>query len=801
DIIAKFWKSINTDRSVKSIASLDSKEIDALNKKLGMEAIVLKYTQELKAPNFAGINDTQWKAYVSNALQKAITEHGGIDSFKDEKELEDFINQHIEAAKYEATVKCVRDAVVENELKKDAFKNYGFNKDKLPSDLQSQIDEFINGILPTRSDLAPDELAKLVGDGVQGIINNYLNVDNFNELNKAKLIKDTLAPKLTTEVENDSEAQEMLAKLGDNYSSQLSNAINNFLNNYVTASNYSDLKTNAPSLLSEFKKSEFYTNMEKEYRKANAAAEVTALLTPTEIQASQTYSDYVTVKFVGYINIGSRYTDNTERFRTKNENYARTLLKEVLGNRYNETDANKYIEEAKATGLDFKEIPDTKKIVTYVLQKFGIDMDSTYKNEEGDSQLLQALVSAGVNRELAIKILSLTQEKRSAISGYQDALDAITTDYAEGTIKDKSALVTKLAEKIKSLVDSGAFQALQDEIDATTVDTSKKSEVLEKCINVTHQTARLSFRILDDGTIEFVKWSRSNGGVFNKEKDETVQGYFDTVKNALESTYSKNIVNLNLNDTEKSNLWNMALFITLSDTTTVASMYKEMNLKDVVNKLVDNYIKLLQKIMSNDSARTYITNSNSVSLLAGRTLGVDSKNLLGTDKGMTKEMSDYYDNNTTNVGATKEKANGDDWVGKSIGKAGNYKYSADESIKGEILYWYTGDSGDQASDDAAVNNGLNGILDDYIKNYRAYLSPEEIIKCFKEAEQIAFRKLNDTTDKANPGDTQIYGYSESGSTSNADYDTWSGKYLSVQAILLEVMYEMERKLNQKILGN
>ena len=787
-IIAQFWKDINTNRSVKSIASLDSKEIDALEKSLGIQKFVLEYTDSLNPPAGLGENAGKWKSYVVGLLNEAINEHGGVDSFKSEEAVKEFLDSKLPEAKLKATASCLSDNKNQN-LLKSLNLEFGLNMKNIPSDLQTKLENYIKSLNVSDFEGKSDEEVKgIIEAELQKIIDEYKNNDKMEtDLNKSILQKEW-TQKLAEAVKG-SEIEQKIAKLGKTSSDVVSAFVKQELANVEKTASLKDLMAKDVSeLIAGLEK-----YIESDYKKLVAKDEVMGLLTSVKTETTdQTVFEYV------YSEIEKRFSANNDV--KANRAVILNIINEVLPN----IDKNRLVNIANQAlaYFDVSTVDGCKEFAKEIMTVFGVDENTKYGQSENDkeSDMLKALVKSGVGKELATMILNLTPEERSAKSEYQEVIDAIISDYADGKIADRAALIKRLSDEINKLIKAGVFQDLQDKIDATTVDTSKKSKVLEECINVVNQTARLTFRILDDGTIEFVKWSSSRGGVFNKEKDETVQGYFDTVKDSLESTYSKNIDALNLSPQEKLNLWNIALFQTVSDTSVVTSMYKEMKLTEVVNKLVDNYIKLLQKIMSDENARNYISNSGSLSLLNGRTMGVDSKNLLGTDKGMTKDMSVYYDNNTTNEGAEKAKANGDDWVCKSAGKTGRYEYDPDKSINGDILYWYTGNSGDAADDDDAVNSGLNRVLNSYIANYKEYLSPEEIIKCFKEAEEVAFAKLQNTYDKSNPGDTQIYGYSENGSTSNDDYDTWSGKYLSVQAILLEVMYEMEIKLNQKVLG-
>ena len=95
---------------------------------------------------------------------------------------------------------------------------------------------------------------------------------------------------------------------------------------------------------------------------------------------------------------------------------------------------------------------------------------------------------------------------------------------------------------------------------------------------------------------------------------------------------------------------------------------------------------------------------------------------------------------------------------------------------------------------------MKSMLRDYVSTYQDTIEPAKIIELFREAQQIAIDKLNSCKNQTSADGTAIYGYGES--TGGQGYDTYTaaGDYYTVQSVLIEVMYEMERLISKEVLG-
>ena len=819
DIICQFWRTINTDRSGKSVVSLDSNEIENMQKRIELEETVMKAVNGIKAP--VGITpEKDWKTEVKDVLMTALENAGGVTKFSTPAALKTFLESTLAYAKLEATKKFLVNNAgntiidVQNQTKlQDTLDEYGFT-DKLPADLKSQINAAINSIRVDSDGIkgqSDNDIVNTINNKIKEVIDAYVNNKNYNELNKAILAQDTLIPSLTAEVEADADVQEMVEKLGGDVKAQLGKAIENFVNKYITKSNYAKLASEIPSLLNEFKASDFYTKLESDFRQASAGDVVKQILTN---DADQEITAFVESNEALNSVVSERAGHSTSRrmqTKKKVKQNVRDLLDSNLkpelikwlkssGVEFNEDEFEKFYEQTVTAVLNntlvrngdiFKY--DMKTVVDAIMTKFREE----YGSQQGSA--LYSQLKTKIDPELAKAILNLDEAAYPA--EYKAVLEKITKEYADGTIKDTAELSKRLVDEIKTLVDKGVFdgvkgdiQAAKDALVKSVTDADHTEEILDDMTSIRNSNANLTFRILDDGTVEFVEWADGkSGGIWAQNKNYTVQGYFDTARNKCEKAYADAINTLKLTDEEKEALWNKALFLTLSDTTVVESMYKEVQLNNVINSVVENYKKLLHNIAQNENARNFLTAN--VGLLAGRTLAtvpenVNEKYVDDVNGTMTHHMTEFYVYKTTN--------GNDDWVGLSLGKEGNYSASNGKTYT--ILYWSTSVS----KDDEPVNNGLTSMLNKYVKEYKAYLSVDDICACFKEAEKIAFKKLNDTNNAQNPGNAQtLYGYSNGGTKDGKDYnyyDTRSKSFLTVQAILLEVMYEMERLLDAKIMG-
>lgn len=390
----------------------------------------------------------------------------------------------------------------------------------------------------------------------------------------------------------------------------------------------------------------------------------------------------------------------------------------------------------------------------------------------------------------------------------------------------------------------------------------KSSTIKDSLLGVKRNSAIMTYRILNDGTVEFVKLNPGNvtGGIFAAEADTTVNGYFNEVKTKLESAngYQTELNSIFGSDTNAKNaLFNTALYMTLSDSTVVKDAYHQMPLRSVVDKVVDNYVALLQKASKDEKFKKYIIQHDNLSLIAGRTLATEDigRNVYIDDVNgtMTRNMNDYYKDNST-AGSDDWAVNLDDLKNNiiekdgiilfklsttsnsstgstsptspfssilnstsSVGQFGSIasalnptssfgQFGSIASALNSIASYVNNNASGHEKDLNVTNEALMKLLSDYLDTYKDYISPEKIIDLFKQAELNMIAELQKANGTVNLNDktTRLYGYSESGGKNDknyADYDTYSGTLFSVQAVLLQTMFEMERLIGLELLNN
>ena len=94
---------------------------------------------------------------------------------------------------------------------------------------------------------------------------------------------------------------------------------------------------------------------------------------------------------------------------------------------------------------------------------------------------------------------------------------------------------------------------------------------------------------------------------------------------------------------------------------------------------------------------------------------------------------------------------------------------------------------------------------DYINKYDDYISGNRIIQLFKQAQETAIRNMGTILYVDSATGAQVYGYGEcrgNGKTDNADsYKTIDGQKLySVNTLLINITYEMEKLISKELLG-
>lgn len=178
ELINKFWAKFDTNRSgkvfnnskLRNKNALDSKEIDALNKKVEVFEALNEYVSKLVAPN--SVDAAKWKSSVSESLTNYA---------------EEFVNQGKNASDLTAYLDSIK-GLVSNKTTANLYaqnyaeqatvslaRQYGYNV-KSDSQLQGIIDNYVLSLNGTES--TEDIIA-----GVKEAIDNYIASGNIGTSN------------------------------------------------------------------------------------------------------------------------------------------------------------------------------------------------------------------------------------------------------------------------------------------------------------------------------------------------------------------------------------------------------------------------------------------------------------------------------------------------------------------------------------------------------------------------------------------------------------------------------------------
>lgn len=378
------------------------------------------------------------------------------------------------------------------------------------------------------------------------------------------------------------------------------------------------------------------------------------------------------------------------------------------------------------------------------------------------------------------KILAENNEKKTAV--IQNIIG--TTNAAE--ISNK-LLSLKTIEAINSVK-----KQIEDEINAIEAakhNVTDKSAELKNIINV-DGNAVMTFYVNDKGDIKFVNYNVVSGA-FNDEENAYLNSKFAQIKEKLEAGYKDELEMLGLTDSQKTNLYNAALFTALSDESILPSQYEENDLGYVVEKLIEIYTKLLQKVAADTTGKTleYIKGYQRNSILAGRTPAASNyterEGYRNSDASVGMDRY-YYDDDTDGD---------DDKIGLGSTKVDTITYSG---ITGSIIHLSTG----ATYDDSAFNKAVDMMIKDYVNKNKDIIDKNRIMELFYEAEKTAIDKVKAITNTTKPAGTSVYGYAENVSgAGNDNFDTYHGGGLyNIGSVLLEIMYEMEALIAREILG-
>ena len=845
DIINKFWTEINntvhgTQSSSKANKNnLDEKEQEALNKKLEAYVALNDFIKtNVSIPSVLTTTGAQWKAAVSDELSAILEKNAskGADALKEiwKEKLPEIENK-------QTALFCATE--YQNTLVNGILKDYPDYKVADDPTLNKLIDEYLkklgqqnstaeisNGLIVNPSVRFPN-LANAgffmpvqltitpltIQENIQAIIDAYLKTAGLGEgsdydlstlgytQNENSALNGIQQSVVKTTLLNTLNAGKASDSLATSYPEYYDKAIEDFISTKLSGARFKDIESLKALKVEDFKGSKSYkmitalSNFDNQY--ANAAS-----------------------------------TNNWEN------GIFHQAVAEALGNAKDKNDSSKYTSTNLSKSLveDWKDIPAMKEIMTLVKQ--GI-LDGTFMDENGNlkAEEMKEFIIKKIQENLAT-ILSqvydgssnsditpdeikniyntqvttadkieddakrLEQYKNAALTycqsitgrseGYKKELagfeDRIKNAQSVMAIKNIMKEAIAAIDKIKEAEEKKIAESKTEAENAKTTETAledlnskEKKDEVHKYITDTIKPgySDVTYYVNDKGEIVFVDYD-VKGGAFNDSKDATLQEKFNKLKTQLETTYKTVTDALGLGDNEKKNLFNIALYLTLSDTTIVRSMYESQNITNIMDAVLENYTKLLSKAGTDEKTKDYIKNYPAGSILAGTTTYTGKRDSNhNTDNART--LNKYYLDDSTK--------GSDDWV--SISSRGSETFTNGQ-YSGAIITLTSGTSGDNDP----VNNAMKSMLKDYIVSYSKYIDGNKIIELFRRAQETAFSNLEATINQTDPSGSSIYGYGESEGGKKDNADTYKTNFYGANSILINVAYEMEKLIAREMAG-
>ncbi len=378
-----------------------------------------------------------------------------------------------------------------------------------------------------------------------------------------------------------------------------------------------------------------------------------------------------------------------------------------------------------------------------------------------------------IKKDFGKEIYTL-EELKAAIDGIIEADDTSSTGGTNGAGSTGSTASTETTE------------------DNTTNVSDKSSEVMSALGNIRYN-GTFRFYIDDYGEVRFVTNTTQVHGAFNAENGEnvTLTEIKNKLKKQLLETYSNELNNLGLSESEKDALFTVALLYALS--TDIESQYVVTdNISEFLEKVCGYFYNLIEKVANDENARDYIKHYAIRSIIAGKT-PAPTDNYGGTalHSDSSKGINRYYQDDHTD--------GSDDWIDKEC-----FTTDKKESIQmddGQSLTIYK--STYPGGDGSALNNAMSILIKDYYNNYK-WLGAAKISELFQKAQIEAYRKMQTITSQTNAEECQIYGYGESSGGGSDNFDTaWQqgDRWLyNIGNVILQVMFEMERLIAKEVMG-
>ncbi len=746
-MINAFWKDADFNRGNGRIGNtgltnthaLDKNEQNAINKKVGAYGALETYLKELQAKVNSDQNLKKYfdiKDWINNVRNALTSELNELLAQGDIKGVEQKIKEIAPRIQREVTVNLY----AKNILKTVENKLCGFNYNN--SDLKEILSNYTNTSTTT-------DIEAMVAQ-IQQIIEKYLataGLEVTSNVDKSKqMSEDELNGFIQDQNEEDSLNDLQKAIAGTNFVDtglgQLEQIAEKVFPNFKLEGDSRSVFQSALKDVLDGMKDEFINGLKvKDFNSINAKI--------AEIDWTTKFSDE------------DKKNVYTQIFKTKMNSWLDGFINEITGKA-----------EKPENGIT----SDTKDFVN-----FPVAIASIF------SRAMEF-----IKAQYAIKLSD------TAAAKVRNAIEADGEKFIEGKLADPSYDVNKLEAELIAYLEKISKDKVDKIINTpaniTITDKTEQAITAMDQAGITNGKTAFYFRVLDNGTVEMVNWTTNIGGIFNdgdNTKNTTMCGWFETARKKLEETYADEITQMGLSERDKANLFNMVMFLTLSDNNVVPTMYNDTAVGTVMRALADNYTKILKSVNTSEGALKLLRKYPDCSLVAGRTLTTDTskeKYTYDVSGTMTKTMEEFYKDDSTGYG--------DDEV-----YIGSLQQVSFYGVENKYYHINTGNT----QDSKALNDAFDVMINSYVSNYKDVLSVGKIVHLFAQAQDTARTKLLETKGIASANNSQIYGYSECGRTNNSkkdfvDADTYyGGDRWSVQSILLEVMYEMERLIQQELL--
>ncbi len=809
DLINKFWNEFDTNKSKSMISgadlhnkhTLDSNEIDVLEDKLEMYKTLNSFINELECPVSSSKG---WKEEINSellTLLESYIENGGTN-----ESLLEYLQENATGIVNRISAQYIAAEYLDKVMPELSQKyDYAFGSDK---DLNELIDSYVDSLDENAS---LDDIQKNLAD----IIDSYIATSGLQAsngttppssstdsttnnttvqtpgagLNQLQLsVAETTLKENLAAIKNEANYEE--------YAEVYDKAVSSYIDEILKNATQEQYNTILGYGIEDFKQTSYYKNIARsiEVRDVMIFADNTSeLYKAIESELGTDVAEALT-NGIYYDSYSSIIDDAVEKINEgmfiKNDSLDKNALIEWV---VDEIRAN-YTDILTESGA----IDDLSTDELYQFFTKSLSNANAIKKSNPEKAL-------DMVKDAAITYCESVSAKGEAYEEYlADIFESSNFSSVINDCKTPDA-VAKYVEKVNAGIgdvkekEPEKEETVEEKVTVTDESDAIISEinnsVTYKGVNASQARSSLAYRLNKDGYVLFVGDNYSeNKGIWDDPVDQELNDLFNIqLRSKIEEQYKDEISGLGLTSNELDNLFNIALFTTLSDTTVLRSMYDEINIGTVLEATVKNYSKILIQVSTNENARNYIKNVENKSLLngvgtwAGADVNGKGDETTADYRTYFKTLDKYYSNDST--------AGGDDWV--SIASRGETSYSCNGGA-GNIIILTSADSGDNDP----VNKAMQAMLTDYVSSYSDTIDASRIIALFKEAQQTAFAKLEAVKDQSSANGASIYGYGDyiEGATDNSDTYRVDGDYYGVNSILINIMYEMERLLSKEVLG-